>query len=222
MLMACDRLNARSRAEVSGIPIRLSIYECGACEALRHKWIESEKAGYDLGDWAIHHWIKRYWNAFLRERWIEHLEGRIFWTELDQGDFGLLQCEFLNSKVRDEIIRRIKSGGENLDILCWYLERKHSREELREVLHILERLDINNHRLEYRLEAGRSQAGCTCRDRTAPEHRPAVAGAGGSSWLADLGRGGDIHCGRGCGQCRGDAEDLLVAQGRDRRAKRSV
>lgn len=159
MLMTCDRLNARSRAEVSGIPIRLSIYECGACEALRHKWIESEKAGYDLGDWAIRHWIKRYWNAFLRERWIEHLEGRVLWTELDQGDFGLLQHEFLDSEVRDEIIRRIKSGGENLDILCWYHDRKLSREELWEVLHILERLDINSRRLECRLEASRAQAG---------------------------------------------------------------
>ena len=205
-------------AEVSGILVRLSSYVCGACEALRHKWIESEKAGYDLGDRAIHHWIKRHWNAFLRERWIEHLEGRIFWSELDHDDFGLLQYEFLNSKVRDEIIRRIKSGGENLDILCWYLEREPSGEELREVLHILERLDINNHRLEYLLEASRLQAGCTCRDRIAPKPWPAVAGAGGSSRLADLGRGGDIHRGRGCGQCRGEAEDLLVAQGRDPRA----
>ena len=159
MLMTCERPNARLLAEEAGNPVRMSIHERGAREALRHKWIESEKAGRDLGDWAIHHWIKRYWNAFLRERWIEHLEGHVFWTELDRSDFGLLQHEFLDSGVRDEIIRRIKSGGENLDILCWYHDRKLSREELWEVLHILERLDINSRRLECRLEASRAQAG---------------------------------------------------------------
>jgi hypothetical protein len=146
-------------AETSGTPEGMSIHERGASEALRHKWIESEKAGRDLGDAAIRHWIKRYWNAFLRERWVEHLEGRVFWNELDRGDFGLLQHEFLDSKVRDEIIRRLKSGGENLDILCWSHERKPTREELREVLRILERLDINSRRLEFRFEASLSHAG---------------------------------------------------------------
>jgi hypothetical protein len=156
MITTCERTSACVIADPSGTPVRLSIHERGAVEALRHKWIESEKAGRDLGDAAIRHWIKRHWNAFLRERWIEHLEGRIFWTELDQGDFGLLQHEFLDSKVRDEIIRRLKTGGENLDILCWSHERKLAREELWEVLHILERLDINSRRLEFRLEASLS------------------------------------------------------------------
>jgi len=139
-------------------PMRMSIHDRGAIEALRHKWIESEKVGRDLGDHAIRQWIKKHWNAFLRERWVEHLEGRIFWSELDRGDFGFLQREFLDSKVRDEIVRRIKSGGENLDILCWSHERKLTREELWEVLNILERLDINGRRLECRLESTLSHA----------------------------------------------------------------
>jgi hypothetical protein len=159
MIMTCERAGARAMTDNRGTPVRMSIHERGASEALRHKWIESEKAGRDLGDWAIRHWIKRYWPAFLRERWIEHLEGEVFWAELDRGDFGLLQHEFLDSSVRDEIIRRIKSGGENLDILCWSHERKLSLDELREVLRILERLDINSRRLECRLEASVSNAG---------------------------------------------------------------
>jgi hypothetical protein len=32
--------------------------ECG--EMQRYKWIESEKAGYDLGNTAVMDWIKKY------------------------------------------------------------------------------------------------------------------------------------------------------------------
>lgn len=36
---------------------------------LKHKWIESEKAGYDVGDCAFIDWIKKY-AAIFRE-WYE-------------------------------------------------------------------------------------------------------------------------------------------------------
>ena len=70
---------------------RMSLHECGEEEARRFKWIESEKAGRDLGETAIRTWIGQHWNGFLRQRWLEHLQGKTFWIELDQGDFGLLQ-----------------------------------------------------------------------------------------------------------------------------------
>lgn len=37
-------------------------------EILKHKWIESEKAGYDLGDQAVWDWVKNYACEF-REYW---------------------------------------------------------------------------------------------------------------------------------------------------------
>ena len=37
-------------------------------EILKHKWIESEKAGYDLGDQAVWDWVKKYAREF-REYW---------------------------------------------------------------------------------------------------------------------------------------------------------
>jgi hypothetical protein len=37
-------------------------------EILKHKWIESEKAGYDLGDQAVWDWVKKYAQEF-REYW---------------------------------------------------------------------------------------------------------------------------------------------------------
>ena len=81
------------------------------------KWIESQKAGYDLGDGAVHRWIKEHWNGYLRARWLEHLQGKRFWVELDRGDFGLLQREFRDQTLLlDRILDRLKEGHENLDI----------------------------------------------------------------------------------------------------------
>lgn len=40
-----------------------------------HKWIESEKAGRDLGDVAVAEWIKRYAKQFRKE-W-EEVHGHV-------------------------------------------------------------------------------------------------------------------------------------------------
>src|ERR1700730_6454986 len=93
--------------------VRLSVHDCGAVEAERHKWIESEKAGRDLGEWAIRCWVREHWNGFLRDRWLEHLQGRTFWIELDHDDFGLLQRAFRDSMLIDSILEHLKEGQEN-------------------------------------------------------------------------------------------------------------
>lgn len=136
--------------------VRLSVHDRGAVEAQRHKWIESEKAGHDLGEWAIRGWVRQHWNGFLREKWLEHLEGRTFWIELDHDDFGLLQRAFRDSLLIGEILWRLKSGRENLDVLNWAIDEGLGTEE---VLGILETLDINSRRIECLLEARLSQAG---------------------------------------------------------------
>jgi len=135
---------------------RLSVHDRGADEAQRHKWIESEKAGRDLGEWAIRCWVREHWNGFLRERWLEHLQGRNFWIELDHNDFGLLQRAFQDSPLIDEILRQLKAGKENLDILNWALDHD---EPMDEVFEILEALDINSRRIEFLLAARLSHAG---------------------------------------------------------------
>lgn len=136
--------------------VRLSVHDRGAVEAQRHKWIESEKAGRDLGECAIRCWVRQHWNGFLRERWLEHLQGRAFWIELDHDDFGLLQRSFQESLLIDEILRRLKVGQENLDILNWAIDTKLPMEE---VLQILESLDINSRRIECLLDRRLAQAG---------------------------------------------------------------
>ncbi len=127
----------------------MSLHECGEEEARRFKWIESEKAGRDLGEMAIRIWICQHWNGFLRHRWLEHLQGKMFWIELDQGDFGLLQTEFAASPLVDPILDHFKQGRENLDVILWAIS---NRLPMNEVLAILETLDVNSRRIECRFD----------------------------------------------------------------------
>jgi hypothetical protein len=129
---------------------KCSVYAESEKEAQRFKWIESEKAGCDLGEAAIRRWVKEHWWGYLRARWLEHLQGRRFWVELDRGDFGLLQREFNeHTLLLDRILDRLKAGQENLDVILWALDWKI---EVPLVLRILEALDINSRRLACRFD----------------------------------------------------------------------
>jgi hypothetical protein len=129
---------------------KCSVYVESEKEALRYKWIESEKAGCDLGEAAIRRWVKEHWWGYLRARWLEHLQGKRFWVELDRGDFGLLQREFhTNTLLLDRILDRLKAGQENLDIIIW-AQNWHINVD--PVLRILEALDINSRRLAHRFD----------------------------------------------------------------------
>ena len=129
---------------------RCSVYKDCEEEALRYKWIESEKAGRDLGEPAISSWVQEHWWGYLRARWMEHLEGKRFWVELDRGDFGLLQRAFQDRPVLlDRILDRLKVGQENLDIIIWAQDWGIP---MCPVLEILEALDINSRRLAHRFD----------------------------------------------------------------------
>ena len=129
---------------------RKSVYSDCVEEANRFKWIESEKVGYDLGETAIKRWVKDHWSGYLRAKWLEHLQGRCFWIELDRGDFGLLQREFQDQHdLLDHILDRLKAGQENLDVIAWAIT---VRIPLEPVVQILEALDINSRRLAHRFE----------------------------------------------------------------------
>ncbi len=42
-------------------------------EILRHKWLESEKAGYDIGfEWALTDWIMKHRAKWRKSRQMEH------------------------------------------------------------------------------------------------------------------------------------------------------
>jgi hypothetical protein len=134
---------------------RMSLHQCAEEEALQFKWIESQKAGHDLGETAIRMWIGRHWRGFLRHRWLEHLQGKTFWIELDQSDFGLLRTAFKSSPLIDPIIDRLKHGGENLDIILWAHRHQFP---MPDVLEILLALDVNSGRLECSFDPWRTRA----------------------------------------------------------------
>jgi hypothetical protein len=135
----------------------MSLQQCGAEEAQRFKWIQSEKEGRDLGEHAIKLWVLQHWNGFLRHRWLEHLRGNICWIELEQDDFGLLQRAFRDSPVLDSILERLKVLKENLDIILW-AQGRFSQNEMQEVLTILEALDVNSCRIQCEFDPRRRTA----------------------------------------------------------------
>jgi len=129
---------------------RLSIASDSQAEIDRYKWIESERYGYDLGETAVRRWVKYHWRGYLRARWLEHLEGNRFWIELDRGDFGLLQRAFFcDQDLLHRVVDRLKTGQENLDVLCWAETNLIPTES---VVRILVALDINARRLLHRFE----------------------------------------------------------------------
>jgi hypothetical protein len=129
---------------------KCSVYSDSEQEAQRFKWYESERAGRDLGEDAIRRWVKEHWWGYLRARWLEHLQGRRFWVELDRGDFGLLQRHFQdNDLLLDRILDRLKAGHENLTIILWAQQWNIPTTP---VLEILEALDINSRRLACKFE----------------------------------------------------------------------
>ena len=127
-----------------------SIYAEGEDEAHRFKWIESEKARRDLGEFALRQWSQDYWGSFTRYRWIEHLEGKRFYSELSADQFGLLSRPFTDHEILlDRIMDRLVAGQENLNVIQWGLDYSVSMPELRE---ILTSLDINSRRLSHRFD----------------------------------------------------------------------
>src|SRR5438445_12232970 len=101
----------QTSACVDSVIRKSSVYDECEKEMQRFKWIESEKAGRDLGEAAICRWVQNHWWGDLRARWLEHLHGKRFWVELDRGDFGLLQRRFqdralLLDRIRDRSTAR--------------------------------------------------------------------------------------------------------------------
>jgi hypothetical protein len=120
------------------------------CAIDRHKWIESQKSGRDLGYSAVEDWIERYWKGWTRSKLIEHLYGWRCWGAFDERDFGLLSRETVEHHVPrtvlEEVAGILADGGENLDVISWALARDAAMEG---ILWLLDRIDINakRHRL---------------------------------------------------------------------------
>ena len=124
---------------------QISFYPHCAQEVLAHKWIESQKAGYDRGEAAIKEWVQLHWMGYLRGRWVEHLQGKQRWAELSGCDFGVLLRKFQDrSHLLHAILDQLKVGKENLDVIDWAVGEGMPVDPVHE---ILEALDVNSTRL---------------------------------------------------------------------------
>lgn len=122
-----------------------SLYAEGRDEALKFKWIESQKANRDLGEFALWLWQQRHWRLFLRSRWIEHLEGKRFCSEFNADQFALLQRPITSDhSLLQQIVDRLRMGQENLEIIYWAIEWRIPCDRVREILAVLR---VNDARL---------------------------------------------------------------------------
>src|SRR5947209_7185939 len=90
-----------------------SIYDEALREAHRHKWIESQKHGRDLGDQALHDWFRKHWRSYCRHRRMEHLRGRRRWAEFDDEPSDQIDSLITaDDCLVDRVLDRVYAGYE--------------------------------------------------------------------------------------------------------------
>lgn len=125
--------------------VRNRIYQEAAKAIQEHKWLQSEKAGRDLGVEAAKDWTRRYWLRFYRQRFVQHLRGETFFEEFGAECYRLVAGRLAASReVLDTILDKVQQGAENLELICWAQRQCLPREQ---VLEILRALNINSRRL---------------------------------------------------------------------------
>jgi len=123
----------------------LRVYEEAERAIREHKWIESEKAGRDLGADAERDWVENYWRTFCRSRLVQHLRGEVFFDEFDNKCFGVFSERLEEvAELLNVVLERIKEGAENLDLLRWGCQEHVPHNQL---LKVLIAANINGHRL---------------------------------------------------------------------------
>lgn len=124
----------------------LSVYDEALREAERHKWIESQKHGRDLGETAIREWYRKHWLLYCRYCCMEHLEGRRRWREFGDDQFGhLFSVLVAEDLLADRVLDRVYAGLENLGIINWAIDWGLP---VKRVVEILSHVDMNRSRLD--------------------------------------------------------------------------
>lgn len=116
-------------------------------EAAKHQWIESQKHGSDLGDFAVRDWFRRHWPIFCRVARLQHLAGIRAWVEFPQEHYGMLdriQAEE-DQETFEWIMERAWRGYENLNLID---DARTLKKSMDHVINILIRLHLNMAQLE--------------------------------------------------------------------------
>lgn len=123
-----------------------SLYEAAFVEARSHRWIESQKRGFDIGERGFLEWYDRYWSIYLRYRHLEHLLGECRWQEFEAEAFAILvPIVESGDDLANEIVDLYRQGCENLDILNWALRNEISMSAVRRCLVLI---NMNDARID--------------------------------------------------------------------------
>ncbi len=122
-----------------------SIYDEALRETQRHKWIESQKHGRDLGDQAIRDWFRKHWRTYC-DIADGASSGTRRWAEFDDEPSGQIDAMITADDILvDRVLDRVYAGYENLDIINWAIDWGLPTNR---VVEILARLDVNRARFE--------------------------------------------------------------------------
>ena len=126
--------------------LQFSLYDEAESAIQEYKWLESEKAGRDLGDEAVEVWTKSHWLRFYRLRFVWHLQGNVSFDEFGSECFGLA-AQWVSTEYEgllNSVLDKVREGAENLDVIRW---ARQERLPMDRVVEILKALDINSRRL---------------------------------------------------------------------------
>jgi len=121
------------------------LYEEAERAIREHKWLESEKAGRDLGVEAEMEWIQTCWRPFYRSQYVRHMRGEAFFEEFGSDCFAVVSRRLAAFRhLSETMLELVQEGAENLDLIRWARDQGHPIEQ---VLSILMAMDINRRRL---------------------------------------------------------------------------
>ena len=127
-----------------------SLYVAARREARVHKWLASERHGYDMGSAAIAQWNDLYWNTYCREKRLEHLLGDQLWQEFAEQEFGrLADLQHCTSQTIATLLKYYRKGWENLHFVQWIQDTwpdRHQPEvqdEINRIMDLLAEIDTN-------------------------------------------------------------------------------
>jgi hypothetical protein len=128
-------------------PKTCSLWDLAQYEADFHKWLLSERSGYDVGALAWTDWSRRYWKIFCRHRRLDHLYGRQRIREFDDHSFGRLKDpRVCNRPVVRFVVKNFTDNlWENLDYYRLAPEHGVDYCELRDALTLI---DVNSARFD--------------------------------------------------------------------------
>lgn len=116
-------------------------------EAQKHRY---EKCKSDTNsDQVVEAWFGCNWAKFYRERWIEHLTGKKKWDDFPVEDFDVINNheKDMDHNLVVRIISCLNKHNDNIsENLGIVINAVDSGYNMREVLKILKKIDMNNKR----------------------------------------------------------------------------